>query len=298
MPQVDRVNWRNLEPGCFIPDWGTVAQLTTDGLVVAPSDPSTPDGLLIPLASRFGDYRFNGVIYPQKSDLVPYDGQSVTIEELIKLSSPTEVVSDWDAVASAFGPWPERYQGARISYFDTETTGFDPETGDRIIEIACTVIEESGIVFEWSSLINPQRKIPAASTNIHGITDEMVRSAPLDGEVIETFLEIIGDSDYISAHNLDFDRKFLQESVVRNGLEWPKGKRALDTLTLARDLIPRGNSAGKTPNHRLGTLVTFFEIEQGTAHRAAYDSRVGALLLNELLKIKCEREAAAATLEA
>jgi DNA polymerase III epsilon subunit-like protein len=120
----------------------------------------------------------------------------------------------------------------------------------------------------------------------------MVRGAPPEAEVIAEFLGVIGDSDYVAAHNIAFDRKFLAESVERNGLTWPSGKRRLCSLELAQANLKRGTKEGMVKNHRLGTLIEHFGYEHGSAHRALDDTRAGARVLNELLVMLAKAEEA------
>lgn len=98
-----------------------------------------------------------------------------------------------------------------FTVFDTETTGFDPLKGDRIIEIAGIRIE-NGIIQEektFVALVNPERAIPWESKQVHHIGDEDVKDAPTIDQVLPAFLEFAADSILV-AHNAKFDMNFLQ----------------------------------------------------------------------------------------
>ena len=90
---------------------------------------------------------------------------------------------------------------------DVETTG-GWASGDRITEIGAVKIRNHQVVEEWHSLVNPQRAIPAKITQITGITNEMVRGAPIFAEVADSFMRFMGDGIFV-AHNVNFDYGFM-----------------------------------------------------------------------------------------
>jgi DNA polymerase-3 subunit epsilon len=90
---------------------------------------------------------------------------------------------------------------------DIETTGAW-SSGDRITEIGAVKIRNHQVVGEWHSLINPQRAIPANIVRLTGITNEMVRDAPLFAEIADSFMKFMGDGIFV-AHNVNFDYGFL-----------------------------------------------------------------------------------------
>lgn len=122
--------------------------------------------------------------------------------------------------------------------FDTETTGFDPHTGDRIVEIGA--IEAVDYLFtgnEFHYFINPERDIPLESTKIHGITNEMVKDAPIWSAVMNEFLDFVGESDLV-AHNAEFDRNFINHHLEAEGKAPIADKRFIDSLALAKKKYP------------------------------------------------------------
>ncbi len=150
--------------------------------------------------------------------------------------------------------------------FDVETTGLSA--------IACKLVELSAVRFRlsggemeiFSQLINPECEIPAEVTRIHGITDEMVRDALTNKEVIPQFLEFIGARPCVLvAHNAPFDVGFLKVAIGRLGIDVPP-VTVLDTLNLSRALVDG------VMDYKLKTLAQHFEIVDGDYHRALADS--------------------------
>lgn len=121
---------------------------------------------------------------------------------------------------------------------DTETTGFDPKTGHRLIEIGCIEVEDlipTGRSFH--EYINPQREIPADAIRVHGITDAMVADKPLFSAIAPKLIEFIGDRPIV-AHNADFDRSFVNFELEREGLPIFPESQWIDTLKIAKQKFP------------------------------------------------------------
>ena len=161
---------------------------------------------------------------------------------------------------------------------DTETTGFDPETGDRIVEI--------GAVELWNHLatgktyhqyINPQRSMPEEAFKVHGLGDDFLRDKPLFHEIAQDFLDFVGDAKMV-IHNAAFDMKFLNAElkwVKKPQLPW---EQAVDTLAIARKRFP-GSPA------TLDALCRRFNIDNSsrTLHGALLDSEILAEVYLELI---------------
>jgi DNA polymerase III epsilon subunit family exonuclease len=151
---------------------------------------------------------------------------------------------------------------------DVETTGFSPVL-DRIVEIACVSVDDDAVVGRWATLVDPGIPIPPRATEVHGITDAMVRGAPsLDRALAELRMHT-ADRTFV-AHHARFDLSFL------NRLE--RSRDAICTMRLARALVP------EAPDHKNQTLRAFFEInrrlDEGVgAHRALDDALVTAHVL-------------------
>ena len=105
--------------------------------------------------------------------------------------------------------------------FDLETTGLDPVT-DRIIEIAAIRFVDGGPKDRYVTLVNPDKHIPALVTEITGITNDMVRTAPKEERIIDDLLEFVGDAPLV-AHNIGFAREFLGELCKRHERSVPNG---------------------------------------------------------------------------
>ncbi|MFC5372000.1 DNA polymerase III subunit epsilon [Brevundimonas faecalis] len=166
---------------------------------------------------------------------------------------------------------------AREIVLDTETTGFDPKTGDRLIEVGCIEIHDllpTGRTFH--RLVNPERLIPPEAIKVHGITDDHVKDAPKFHEIAADLLEFIGDAPLI-AHNANFDRNFIDFEYNRIGQKPPPQERWIDTLQLAQKRFPG------MPNS-LDALCKRFKISlvDRTLHGALIDSRLLAEVYLEL----------------
>ena len=171
---------------------------------------------------------------------------------------------------------------AREIVLDTETTGFDPKTGDRLIEVGCIEIEDllpTGRTFH--RFVNPERSIPAGAIAVHGITDDKVKDAPRFKEIAADLMEFIGDAPVI-AHNAQFDRNFIDFEMGLAGQPLLPADRWIDTLALAQKKVPgMANS--------LDALCKRFKVSlaERTLHGALIDAR---LLASVYLELKGGRE--------
>ena len=121
---------------------------------------------------------------------------------------------------------------------DTETTGLDPASGHRVVEIGCVELVDrlpTGSTFQ--RYINPERGMPAEAQSVHGLTDEFLREQPLFAAVAVDFLEFISDSPLV-IHNADFDLGFMNMELKRAGHVALHSNRAIDTVLLARRKFP------------------------------------------------------------
>ena len=153
--------------------------------------------------------------------------------------------------------------------FDTETTGLDPKSGDRITEIGCVEIVDRKITGNtFREIINPDRKNSLESIQITGLTDEILKDKPSFSEIVDNFLEFIGDSQLV-AHNAGFDIAFVNYELSLLGKE-PLKNSVVDSLNLAKIKFP-----GKKNN--LDVLCERFNIDNSRRDKH------GALLDAELL---------------
>jgi len=127
---------------------------------------------------------------------------------------------------------------AREIVLDTETTGLDPRTGHRLIELACLELEDfipTGKSFH--RYIDPQRDIEAEAQAVHGITIEFLRGKPRFEEVCDEFLEFVADAPLI-AHNAGFDRNFVNHELGGAGRRTLPDGQWVDTLAMAQKRFP------------------------------------------------------------
>ena len=165
----------------------------------------------------------------------------------------------------------------RSVLFDTETTGLDPLTGDRVIEVAALeLINDLPTGQHFHALIDPQRDIPSDATRIHGITNARIKGKPLFDSVAADLLAFFGDGKLI-AHNAPFDFGFLNAEFARLGLPSLAQARMVDTLILAKQRFPG------MPNS-LDALCRRFTIDltARTTHNALLDCKLLADVYVEL----------------
>jgi DNA polymerase-3 subunit epsilon len=159
----------------------------------------------------------------------------------------------------------------RIAVIDFETTGMSPDFGDRPTEVAIVLVEDGRIVDRYQSLMNAGVRVSSFITQLTGITNAMVASAPPVAQVMREASRFV-DGLPMAAHNASFDRKFWMDEMRL--LDLPADHAFACTMLLARRLYPQA------PNHKLGTLVDFHGLPRtGAAHRALADAEMAAELL-------------------
>ena len=134
----------------------------------------------------------------------------------------------------------------------------------HLLELGAIRVVDGEIEDQFESLCCPQVEIEPGATEIHGISQGDVRSAPLTAGVLAEFKQWAGDS-WLAAHNANFDATVLAFEHARIGLEPPPGC-FIDSLTLSRKFIP------ESIDHKLGTLSQHLELEEGPQHRALSDA--------------------------
>ncbi|MBT9475359.1 3'-5' exonuclease [Polaromonas sp.] len=161
-----------------------------------------------------------------------------------------------------------------IAVIDFETTGLSPAMGDRATEVAIVMLEGGRVVDRFQSLMNAGVRIPSFITQLTGITNAMLASAPDAAQVMADASRFVGDAPMV-AHNASFDRKFWVAELQRLGLPAPQPYAC--TLLVSRRLYPQA------PNHKLGSLVDFHRLPRaGAAHRALADAEMAAALLGQI----------------
>ena len=166
---------------------------------------------------------------------------------------------------------------------DTETTGLDPFSGHRLVEIGCVeLINHIRTGNHFHIYLNPERDMPREAENVHGLSAEFLKDKPLFSTVASSFLEFIGDSPLV-IHNAGFDLKFLNAELDAQGLPAIDFARAIDTVIMARKKFP-----GSPAN--LDALCKRFNVDTST--RTKHGALVDAELLAEVyLELRGGRQA-------
>lgn len=161
--------------------------------------------------------------------------------------------------------------------FDTETTGLDPASGDRIVEIGCVeLINHIPTGRHFHVYLNPERQMDEGAFAVHGLSDAFLRDQPRFAEKVDEFLDFIGDSVLV-AHNAPFDIGFFNAELAR--LKRPAlSNRVIDTVALAREKYPGARVS-------LDALCKAYGIDNSrrTLHGALLDSEILAEVYLELI---------------
>jgi DNA polymerase-3 subunit epsilon len=167
---------------------------------------------------------------------------------------------------------------------DVETTGWAPEDAG-ITEIGAVRVHAGTTIAEFGSLVNPGAPVPQAITELTGISDQMLASAPPVAAVLPGLLAF-AEGSVLAAHNAPFDLAFLTAACAGMGRAWPTFE-VLDTVRLARHLMA---TPQEVPDRKLATLARFFGTPVRPSHRALDDARATAVVLDELLGRLADRE--------
>ena len=161
---------------------------------------------------------------------------------------------------------------------DTETTGFEPSEGDRVVEIgAVELFNHLPTGRTYHQYINPKRNMPEAAFNVHGLSEEFLSDKPAFKDIAQEFIDFIKDSKLV-IHNASFDMKFLNAELGRVNRPALPMNQAIDTLAIARRKFP-GSPAS------LDALCRRFGIDNSsrTLHGALLDSEILAEVYLELV---------------
>lgn len=161
---------------------------------------------------------------------------------------------------------------------DTETTGLDPLSGHRIVEIGCVELINHVPTYQtFQTYLDPEREMPPEAAEISGLTTEFLRGQPRFAEKAESFLAFLGDSPLV-IHNAAFDLAFLNAELGRLSMPALPPERAIDTLGLARRKFPGAPAS-------LDALCKRFSIDtaERIKHGALIDARLTAEVYLELI---------------
>lgn len=150
--------------------------------------------------------------------------------------------------------------------FDLETTGISWKQ-DEVVEISAIMVNGHKVVSEFTTLVNPGREIPYQASRVNGITDDMVKDAPVFETALADFLAYVGNHVLVG-HNIHaFDLKFIERDCKRYFGKVPQNDY-IDTLRLAKACLPQ------LARHRLTDLAGHYGISIQGAHRALNDCRM------------------------
>lgn len=162
--------------------------------------------------------------------------------------------------------------------FDTETTGFEPSEGHRIVEIGLVELMDHFPTGRSKQFyLNPEREVPIESQRIHGLTTEFLSDKPLFGQVVDEFLEFVGDAVLV-IHNASFDIKFINAELARLGRTPLSLARTVDTIEIAKRKLPG-------VRYSLDELCRRFNIDLSARekHGALLDAELTAQVYLELV---------------
>lgn len=162
--------------------------------------------------------------------------------------------------------------------FDTETTGFEPGDGHRIVEIGLVeLLDHFPTGRSKQFYLNPERDVPIESQRVHGLSAEFLSDKPLFAHIVEEFLEFVGDAVLV-IHNASFDMKFINAELTRAGRTPLSMARTLDTIEIAKRKFPGAR-------YSLDELCKRFSIDLSARekHGALLDAELTAQVYLELV---------------
>ena len=177
-----------------------------------------------------------------------------------------------------------KIHSAEIIVFDVETTGLFPQDGDRIVEIAAMKVKNGKVTDKFYSLVNPKRHIPLEATAINKITEDMVADAPVSEEVLPRFIDFISGG-CVAGHNARFDLGFLCYELSLFGRRMKDETPAVDTLKMAKDLLPYLSS------YKLSYLARSLGVTVTETHRAMADVELTVAVLLRMIEMAADKNA-------
>ena len=162
--------------------------------------------------------------------------------------------------------------------FDTETTGFEPGEGHRIVEIGLVELMDHFPTGRSKQFyLNPERDVPIESQRVHGLSGEFLADKPLFAHIADEFLEFVGDAVLV-IHNASFDMKFINAELIRVGRTPLSMARTVDTIEIAKRKLPGAR-------YSLDELCRRFSIDLSARekHGALLDAELTAQVYLELV---------------
>jgi DNA polymerase-3 subunit epsilon len=161
---------------------------------------------------------------------------------------------------------------------DTETTGFEPSDGHRVVEIGCVELVDhfpTGRTFQ--RYLNPERDVPEESQRVHGLSSAFLADKPLFAAIVEELLEFLGDAPLV-IHNASFDIKFLNAELHRVSHPPVHISRAVDTIEIAKSKLPGARYSLDELCKRFG-----IDLSARSKHGALLDAELTAQVYLELI---------------
>ena len=168
-----------------------------------------------------------------------------------------------------------------FAVLDLETSGGSPRLGAGITEIGVVKVKGGKVLGTFQSFVDPGHALPYFITELTGITDQMLVSAPFIDEILPTLFEFLGSSEetVVVAHNSPFDLSFLKAASIAHEMPWPEYV-TVDTARLARAVLERD----EVINCKLSTLAQFFGATTSPNHRALDDALATVDVLHGLIE--------------
>jgi DNA polymerase III subunit epsilon len=168
-----------------------------------------------------------------------------------------------------------------FAVLDLETSGGSPRLGAGITEIGVVKVRGGEVIGTFQSFVDPGHALPEFITQLTGISDEMLISAPFVDEILPTLFEFLGSAEetVVVAHNSPFDLSFLKAAAKTHEIQWPE-YLTVDTARLARAVLDRD----EVVNCKLSTLASFFGATTSPTHRALDDAMATVDVLHGLIE--------------
>ena len=168
-----------------------------------------------------------------------------------------------------------------FAVLDLETSGGSPRLGAGITEIGVVKVKGGQVLGTFQSFVDPGHSLPVFITQLTGISDEMLISAPFIDEILPTLFDFLGSADetVVVAHNSPFDLSFLKAAAKAHEMDWPDYS-TVDTARLARAVLDRD----EVINCNLSTLADFFGATTSPNHRALEDAIATVDVLHGLIE--------------
>ena len=168
-----------------------------------------------------------------------------------------------------------------FAVIDLETSGGSPKSGAGITEIGVVKVRGGVVLGTFQSFVDLGHAVPAFISQLTGITDHMLLSAPFIDEVLPTLFEFLGSPDetVLVAHNSPFDMSFLKAAALVHEYDWPN-YLTVDTARLARAVLDHD----EVINCKLGTLAEFFNANTSPNHRALDDAQATVDVLHGIIE--------------